>query len=376
MRFSGWTGLGRQWRRFVHALSHLDPAAGFAWIWERRRGLVRPALAALGLWWLSTASFMLGPAETGVIERFGRKVLPYREPGLNWKLPWPIDQVQRVESKRIRTIEIGFRTETGAGFAEPPAYEWNVQHRGGRIRAIEDESLMLTGDQNMIEMTAVVHYEVDRPDDYLFRHLAPDDTIRVAAESALRSVVNSMALDPILTTERRELEQLVVENLQDRLARYETGARVIAVSVQDLHPSVEVVDAFREVAGAQEEKNRLINEAEGYRNEQVALARGRAEAQLETAAGYKAGRVNRAGGDASRFTQFEAEYRRAPGPHATRLYLETMEQILPGRRKLILDTKGGKRTLYTIEDGVLLAPAGAQMQQPPPPFRPEEPGEE
>ena len=376
-RLVGWTGIGSLWRRFVHALSHLDPAAGFAWIWDRRRSLVRPALALLGLWWLSTATFTLGPAETGVIERFGRKVLPYRDPGLNWKLPWPIDAVQRVESKRVRTIEIGFRTEADDGeYAEPPAYEWNVQHRGGRIRAIEDESLMLTGDQNMIELTAVVHYELARPDDYLFRHLNPDETIRVAAESALRSVVNAMALDPLLTTERRTLEEHVAEELQARLERYEAGANVLSVRIQDLHPSVEVVDAFREVAGALEEKNRVINEAEGYRNEQVALARGRAAAQIETAQGYKLGRVNRADGDASRFTQFEQQYRRAPGAHAARLYLETMEQILPGRQKLILDTKGGKRTLYTIEDGVLLAPSGAQMQQPPPAFRPEEPGEE
>ncbi|MCB9383005.1 MAG: FtsH protease activity modulator HflK [Bryobacterales bacterium] len=376
-RVASWTGVGRLWRRFVHGLSHLDPAVGFAWIWERRRSLVRPALALAGLWWISTATFMLGPAETGVIERFGRKVLPYRDPGLNWKLPWPIDTVQRVESKKVRTVEIGFRTETGDNaISEPPAYEWNVQHRGGRIRSVDEEALMLTGDQNMIELTAVVHYELDRPDDYLFRHVAPEETIRVAAESALRSIVNSMALDPILTTDRRTLEEKVLQELQQRLERYETGAKALAVSVQDLHPSVEVVDAFREVASAQEEKNRVVNEAEGYRNEQVALARGRAEAQIETAEGYKEGRVNRAGGDASRFTQFEAEYRRAPGPHATRLYLETMEQILPGRRKLILDSKGGKRTLYTIEDGVMLAPAGAQMQQPPPAFRPEEPGEE
>ena len=113
-RFWAWTGIGRLWRGLLHGLSHLDPAAGFAWIWERRRQLARPALAAAGLWWLSTAAIVLGPAETGVIERFGRKVLPYREPGLSWKLPWPVDTLRRIESKRIRTVEIGFRTvETG-----------------------------------------------------------------------------------------------------------------------------------------------------------------------------------------------------------------------------------------------------------------------
>lgn len=368
-RLWAWTGIGRLWRRFVHALSHLDPAAGFAWIWERRTQLVRPALALLGLFWLSTATFTLGPAESGVIERFGRKVLPYREPGLNFKLPWPIDTLTRIESKRARTVEIGFRTvASDEFFNEPPAYEWNVQHRGGRIQPEEEESLMLSGDQNMIELTAVVHYRLDKPDDFLFQHLDPEAAIRVAAESSLRSVVNQTPLDAMLTTDRRELEQQAAAELSARMERYKTGAEILFVRVQDVHPSVEVVDAFREVAGAQEEKSRLINVAEGYRNEQTALARGNAAARLSTAKGYEAGRVNRAEGDAARFSQFEAEYRRAPASTATRLYLETMEEVLPGRQKLILDGGRGRRQLWQVEDGVTLAPAGARMQQPPPPF--------
>ncbi|MBI1358027.1 MAG: FtsH protease activity modulator HflK [Acidobacteria bacterium] len=374
-RLWAWTGLGRMWRRFVHGLGHLDPAAGFAWLWERRRQMVRPGLALLGLWWLSTATFVLGPAETGVVERFGRKVLPYREPGLNWKLPWPVDTLQRIESKRIRTVEIGFRTVPSGEYNEPPAYEWNVQHRGGRIQPEESESLMLSGDQNMIELTAVVHYRLVKPDEYLFEQLDPETTIRVAAESALHTVVNQMPLDAMLTVDRRGLEERATKELSARMERYHTGAEVLSVRVQDVHPSVEVVDAFREVAGAQEEKNRLINEAEGYRNEQTALARGQAEAQLLTALGYKAGRVSRAEGDAARFTQFEAEYRKAPESTATRLYLETMEQVLPGRSKIILDKGRGRRQLWQLEDSVTLAPAGARMQQPPPAF-PAEPREE
>jgi len=375
-RFWGWTGVGRLWGRFVHGLSHLDPAAGFAWIWERRVELLRPALAVLGLFWLSTATFTLGPAESGVIERFGRKVLPYREPGLNFKLPWPIDTLTRIESKRARTVEIGFRTvETGEFFNEPPAYEWNVQHRGGRIQPEEEESLMLSGDQNMIELTAVVHYRLDKPDDFLFQHLDPETAIRVAAESALRSVVNQTPLDAMLTTDRRDLEQKAAAELSARMERYKTGAEILFVRVQDVHPSVEVVDAFREVAGAIEEKSRLINVAEGYRNEQTALARGNAAARVSTAKGYETGRVNRAEGDAARFNQFEAEYRRAPASTATRLYLETMDEILPGRQKLILDSGRGRRQLWQVEDGVTLAPSGARMQQPPPPF-PAPPSEE
>lgn len=367
-RFWSWTRLDGLWRRFVHALSHLDPAAGFAWLWERRRKMLRPALYALGLWWLSTAAFVLGPEERGVIERFGKKADSYREPGLNFKLPYPVDRLTRIEAERVRTVEIGFRSVEQSEFFEPPAYEWGVQHRGGRIEPMEEESLMLSGDQNMIELTAVVHYRLDKPDDYLFRHADPEAAIRSAAQSALRSVVNQTPLDPMLTTERHELETQVQAELVRTMKTYQTGAEILHVRVQDLHPSVEVVDAFRDVSNALEEKSRRINEAEGYRNEETALARGRAEAETTFATGYQAGRVNRAEGDASRFRQVEAEHRRNPGPTATRLYLETMEEILPGRRKLILDSRGGgRRTLYSIEDGVLLAPGGAAMSQPPPP---------
>lgn len=232
---------------------------------------------------------------------------------------------------------------------------------------------MLSGDQNMVELSAVIHYRLTRPDEYLFRQLDPERTIRVAAESSLRSVVNQTALDPMLTTGRAELESRVKTELAARLERYETGAEVLSVRVQDVHPSVEVVDAFRDVAGAQEEKVRMVNEAEGYRNEQTALARGQAEARLAASEGYRAGRTNRAEGDAARFQLFEARQRLHPGVTATRLYLETMDEILPGRKKLILDSKtGGKRTLYSIEDGVLLPNMGAPIQAAPPPtFEPE-----
>jgi regulator of protease activity HflC (stomatin/prohibitin superfamily) len=143
----------------------------------------------------------------------------------------------------------------------------------------------------------------------------------------------------------------------------------VQVRFQDVHPSVEVVDAFRVVAGALEEKSRRINAAEGYRNEQVALARGQAGARLSTASAYSIGRSNRADGDASRFRQFEAGFSRAPGPNTTRLYLETMDEILPGRRKLVLDSRGaGRRTLYTIEDNVLVMPPGSFPQPPTIPF--------
>lgn len=374
-RIGDFIGLERVWGTMIEILRGIDPAAGFAWLVENRRQLARPGAALCLAGWLSTAAFTVGTDEIGVIERFGRKVLPHREPGIHAKLPWPIDRLTRVQAKQIRTVEIGFRTSQSGTFNQPPAYEWNVQHRDGRIQLREDEVLMLTGDQNMIEMTAVVHYDIQQPDEYLYRQVDAEELIRVASESALRTVVNTAPLDELLTTGRNKSERLAAEVLDQRLESYGTGVRVLHVRFQDVHPSVEVVDAFREVAGALEEKNRMINEAEGYANEQVALARGQAQALVQDAKAYMASRSDRASGEASRFQQLEREYRAAPGPNAIRLYLESMEEILPRRKKLIIDSQGGRRTLWKIDDGVLVAPPGAQIQQPPPPFEIPELGE-
>ncbi len=235
---------------------------------------------------------------------------------------------------------------------------------------------MLSGDQNMIELNAVVHYSIARPDDYIFRLTDADAAVRAAAESVVQWVVTTTPLDPLLTTGRREVEERARAELQRRLDLYGAGVRVLMVKLQDVHPSVEVVDAFREVAGAWEERSRLINVAEGYRNEQVALARGQGQASVRNAQAYTLGRVNRAGGDASRFVQAEQAYRSAPGPTETRLYLETMEQILPGRQKLIVDSRGGRRSLMLLEDGVTVAPPGPALQPPPRAFPvPREEGE-
>ncbi len=371
----GFLGIGLIWESLVSVLRRIDPAGGFAWLVENRRQLAKPAAALFLATWISTSVFTIRTNELGVIERFGRKVLPHREPGLHFKVPWPVDRLTRIRAKQVRVVEIGFRTSETASFSQPPSYEWNVQHRDGRIQLEDEETLMLTGDQNMIEMTAVVHYDITRPDDFLFQHVDTETLIRAVSEAALRSVVNTVSLDALLTIGRHEAELLAAAELSDRLDAYRAGVRVLHVRFQDMHPSVEVVDAFREVAGALEEKSRMINEAEGYANEQVALARGQGEALIQEAKAYLASRSDRAGGDAARFRQLESAYRTAPAATSTRLYLEAMEDILPGRKKLVLDSNGGRRTLWTVDDGVLVAPPGAQMQQPPPPFEMPEPGE-
>jgi HflK protein len=191
-----------------------------------------------------------------------------------------------------------------------------------------------------------------------------DTTIREAAESVIHGITATTPLDEALTTGRQAIEAKALVELQRRMDRYETGIRVLRVKLEDVHPSLEVVDAFREVSGAYEEKNRLINEAEAYRNQQVALARGNAKATLAAAEGYSLGRKNRSAGDASRFTEFEAAYRANAGLNDTRLYLETMEQVLPGKKKVIVDSGKGRRSLFLVDDGVMFAPAGPGIGAP------------
>jgi Cu+-exporting ATPase len=305
--------------------------------------------------------YALGPDEEGVAERFGRKIAPFSMPGLHYKLPWPIERLTRIAAHRVRVVEIGFRSNSGAAYAEPSAYEWNVQHRGGRFESRPEESFALTGDQNMIELNASVHYDVPHADAFLFRQLDGEATVRAAAESVIHGIASTTPLDALLTTGREAVETQAQMELQRRLDRYESGVRVIRVKLEDVHPAGDVVDAFRDVSAAYEEKNRAINEAQGYRNEQIALARGTARALVESARAYALGRINRSDGDAARFASHEQAYRSAPGVTETRLYLEAMEQVLPGKKKLIVDAGKGRRHLLLLEDGVEIAPPGAAI---------------
>ncbi len=348
------------WQRFVDRgrtiASRLQISAQLGtagqFIYSRRAPIAACAVWALPVLIVLNGFYIIRPEESGVVTRFGRNAPPYREAGLHYKLPWPIERLTRIQARRVRVVEIGFRSSAGAPDNEPAAYEWNAQHRSGRFQRKPEEALMLTGDQNMIEVNAVVHYDLIHPNDYLFRQLDGETTMRAAAEATVQSIITTVSLDEVFTTGRAGIEERAKRELQSRLDRYDAGIRVLSLRLQDVHPSLEAVDAFREVSAAYEQKNQLINEAEGYRNEQVAVARGNAKARVASATAYSVGRRNRAEGDASRFTQREGAYRTAPGPTETRLYLETMEQVLPGKPKLILDKTKSPRRLYLLENGV------------------------
>jgi P-type Cu+ transporter len=359
------TPLPAAWNYLLHKRDAFDIRDAFVRLIERWREFVRPAAIAAAALIVLSGVHIIGPAEVGIVERFGRRLVPYEEPGLHYRFPWPVDQLTRIQAKQVRTVEIGFRSAASKPDTEPAAYEWNVQHRSGRFQSRPEESLMLAGDQNMMEVNAVVHYRLSRPDEFLLRQLDGESTVRTAAEGALTSIAGTTSLDDLLTTGRKNVEARVKSDIQARVDRYAAGVEVLHVQLLDVHPSIEVVDAFRDVSGAYEEKNRMINEAEAYRNEQIALSRGNAKALIAGAEGYSLDKKNRSSGDATRFLLRESGYAASPDLTGLRLYLETMEQILPGKRKMIVDSSKGRRHLILLEDGVDIAPPGAAILAPP-----------
>jgi Cu+-exporting ATPase len=356
-----------------HHLPGVSPAAMIGnashrfehWYSHHKGELLRRAAIGFFLLYVLSGITMVGPDETAVVKRFGRRAPSPLGPGLHYQLPWPVDEILRVKPRQIQIVEIGFRTLQAGQYpaadsaGEPAAYEWNLQHRSGRYEKKSDESLMLTGDENLIEVNTVIQYSISSPEKYLFSSTDPSNLVRVAAESGLRHLIGQSSLESVLTTDREKIQSLLKDQIQNNLNSYESGVNIVAVQLQDVHPSIEVVDSFRNVSSAFEEKSKLINEAEAYRNEQLALAGGQALARLAEAAGYTANRSNRAAGDAGRFNLAVEAFKLSPNVTETRLYLETIEQVLAGKKKLIIDSsKFGKRqVLFVDPQGSLIDPA-------------------
>ncbi|MBZ0252657.1 MAG: FtsH protease activity modulator HflK, partial [Candidatus Methylomirabilis sp.] len=214
-----------------------------------------------------------------------------------------------------------------------------------QYRGIPLESLMLTGDENIVDVWFIVQYRIKDPYKYLFAVVDPDATVRNAAESAMRSVIGRSLIDDVLTAGRDRVQSETGERLQQLLDAYDTGIQIERVQLTDVHPPQQVVAAFKDVASAREDKIKTINQADGYRNDLIPKAKGEAAQMINAAEAYRAEVLNRAEGDVSRFRAVLAEYKRAPEVTRERIYLETMEQILPRVEKVILNDKGGKDLL-------------------------------
>jgi len=273
-------------------------------------------------------TFRVNPDELGVVMRFG-KFIRQDPPGLRFRYPYPIDEVRLPKVTRQNIIEIGMRTTDGGRLA-------------GATRDERAESLMLTGDENIVDIDFVVLWRIRDAAKYLFNIQNPDTTVKEVAESAMREVVGQSKIQPILTEERQKTEEAVQKLIQKTLNSYGAGIRIDQVKLQKVDPPAEVIDAFRDVQAARADMERLQNEAYGYANKIVPEARGDAERILQAAEGYKQQVVNEANGQTSRFLQVYDEYKNAPEVTRKRMFLETMERVLGGTDKIIIDNKSSK----------------------------------
>ena len=279
---------------------------------------VIPIIAVVLILWLLTGVYSVGPDEVGVVRTFG-KVTRVAQPGLHYHLPFPMEEVDTPKVTEVKRTEIGFR------------------HIGKQqFRKVESESLMLTGDENIVDAEMIVQYKINDAEKYLFNFIGPELTMREASESALRTVIGQHSIDEALTTGKFQIQEETKELIQLYVDKYDTGILIVAVQLQSVAPPREVEAAFKDVASAKEDKNRKINEAEGYRNDIIPKARGEAQAMLRESEGFKEARIKRAEGDVAKFRAMLVEYRKAKDVTRKRLYLEAMEEILPGVKKYIV----------------------------------------
>ena len=270
--------------------------------------------------------YQVQPEEVGVVQRFGRYVRR-AEPGLRVKLPF-FETYEKVPVQRQLKQEFGFRTEAVGG----------VRTQYGNPLEAVDEAVMLTGDLNVAVVEWIVQYRVGNPEDYLFKVRNPDQTFRAMTEAVMREVVGDRTVTEVLTVGRQDIEVHVKEQLQELARQYEMGITVDQVVLQDVNPPDPVKPSWDEVNQAQQQRDRMINEARGQYNQVIPRAHGEAQQSVLQAEGYALDRINRAEGEAERFTAVYEEYRQAPDVTRRRLYLETMQRIIPAiGRKLYVD---------------------------------------
>src|SRR6201747_1932875 len=307
-------------RRGQDRLQQLLPGGYFSGI-----GILVILLFAIVIW-LASGFYRVQSEELGVVLRFGKYVRD-ADPGLNYHWPYPIETVLLPKALRVSTLSIGMT------LIDDPA------RRGRTMRDVPEESLMLTGDENIVDVDFTVLWRIKPKGvaDYLFNIQNPEGTVKAVAESAMREVVGRSNIQPILTGARTSNELAVQELMQKPLDKYGSGILIQQVQMQKVDPPAQVIDAFRDVQAARADLERLQNEAQTYANRVVPDARGRAAQIIQVAEGYKQQAVAEAKGQSSRFLKVYDEYKKAPDVTRQRIYLETMERILGGSEKLVYD---------------------------------------
>ncbi len=288
--------------------------------------------------WLASGFYIVDASQRGVVLQFGR-FKETTEPGLRWRLPWPIQSHETVNLSGVRTVEIGYR--------------------GSEKNKVPKEALMLTDDENIVSVQFAVQYLLKDPMNYIFKNRLPDDAVVQAAETAIREIVGKSKMDFVLYEGRDVIAANTSKLIQEILDRYETGIQVRSVTMQSTQPPEQVQAAFDDAVKAGQDRERHKNEGQAYANDVIPRARGAASRLAQEADGYKQRMIATAEGDASRFKQILVEYAKAPEVMRSRMYLETMQQLYSNTSKVMVDAKSGGNLLYLPLDKLMQA-AGAQ----------------
>ena len=285
-------------------------------------------LTILVIVWALSGLYRVLPDEQGVVLRFG-KFVSTTQPGLNYHIPFPVESVLTPKVTKVNRIDIGFRSERDTGFTS------------GVVADVPEESLMLTGDENIVNIDFSVFWVIKDAGNFLFKIQDPEGTVKAAAETAMREVIARSNIQPILTEGRSQIEIDASEIIQEILDEYQSGIQITQVQTQKADPPDQVIDAFRDVQAARADMERSKNEAEAYANDVIPRARGEAEKILQAAEAYKKEVVAKAEGEASRFTAIFNEYKNAKQVTQERMYLETMEKVLADIDKVIIEKNAG-----------------------------------
>ncbi|MDP2811787.1 MAG: FtsH protease activity modulator HflK [Rhodocyclaceae bacterium] len=293
--------------------------------------------ALVAVLWLASGFYIVDASQRGIVLQFG-KYQQSTEPGLRWRLPWPVQSHEVVNLTGVRTVEVGYR--------------------GSENNKVLKEALMLTDDENIVMVQFAVQYLLKNPMDYVFKNRHTDDAVIGAAETAIREVVGKNKMDFVLYEGREAISVNIQKLIQDILDRYETGIQIRSVTMQSTQPPEQVQAAFDDAVKAGQDRERHKNEGQAYANDVIPRAKGAAARLMEEANGYRSRLIATAEGDASRFRQILAEYSKAPEVTRQRLYLETVEQVYANTSKVMIDAKGSGNLLYLPLDKLMQA-AGA-----------------
>jgi len=282
--------------------------------------------------WVASGFYIVNEGQRGVVLRFG-KFVETTMPGPRWHLPYPVESAEVVNVAQVRTVEVGYRNTV-------------------KSKVIK-ESLMLTDDENIIDVQFAVQYILKSPSDYLFNSRSPEDSVLQAAESAIREIVGRNSMDFVIFEGRAEVAARAQKLMQEILDRYGTGISISKVTMQNAQPPEQVQAAFDDAVKASQDRERQKNEGEAYANDVIPKARGMAARMLEEASGYRSRVVEQSQGDASRFRQIVAEYVKAPQVTRDRLYIDAMQQIMTNSSKILIDQKSGGNLLYLPLDKLM-----------------------